>query len=120
MQPRQSREKSARDSVGLNTANLIQMPPFNAATRAFDAWLSRYRYAAAMSESREIWWDAPADDRSVAARAKLATFLRGVLEGAKAANDVEVAELPADAIDYTAIADKWLRGITGYEAIERT
>lgn len=52
-------------------------------------------------------------------QAKLATFLRGVLEGAQAAGDREVAALPEGAIDYLAITDKWLRGITGYEPIEQ-
>ena len=89
-------------------------------SRAFDAWLSKYRYGAAISESRRIWWSAPMVDRSVVARAELASFLRGVLEGARASGDQEVAGIAADAIDYTAIADKWLRGITGYEPLERT
>lgn len=58
--------------------------------------------------------------RSMLARVKLATFLCGALEGAQGAGDQKVIELLEDAIDYTAIADKWLRGITGYGPMIRT
>ncbi|HUY88791.1 MAG TPA: hypothetical protein VMV10_08665 [Pirellulales bacterium] len=95
------------------------MPPvsyeicfFNAATRAFDAWLSRRCHEALSTEAHKAWRSAPPENRAEVARTQLANFLSGALAGAQAAGDEVVAEIIEDDVDFAAIADKWLRGVS--------